>query len=169
MGKVICLIEDKIPDKDDIISLLQQKMPQNLQNELSFDWLEGDGNRRDAYHFYTESVLQKIEEKKFELEAAGDSMGILLDLILTEEEFDNAGNSFFLKIDLAKKIYFQYRDAIPIYIVTVINSFGAQCDVIMGEDLSDRYVTKRALLRYKMENSINDLFKYYKNEFHIQG
>ena len=172
MGMVIYLIEDKIPNKDDTLSLLRQKIPQDLQNEISFEWLEGDGNMREIddvpYHFYTESVLRQLESKKAELEAAGNSMGILLDLMLTEDEAKNEGRSFYPKVDLAKKIYFQYKDSVPIYIVTVLAVFGAQCDVIMGEDLSDQYVTKMELCEYKMEKSIKDLFRFYIN-FQNQG
>ena len=172
MGMVIYLLEDRVPDKDDTLNLLREKIPQDMQNEISFEWLEGDGNIKVIdgilYHFYTESVLQQLENKKAELEASGDSMGILLDILLTENEAENAGKSFYPKVDLAKKIYFQYKDSVPIYIVTVLAVFGAQCDVIMGEDLSDQYVTKQELLKYKMESSIRDLFWFYTN-FQNQG
>lgn len=169
MGKVIYLIEDKIVDKDDILRLLRDKIPQALQNEISFDWLPGDEQENNGFQFYTNSVLKNIADKKAEVEVDGGKMGILLDLTLTEDETASLGQSFYPEVHLAKEIYIRYKDQIPIYIVTSVNSFGAQCDVIMGEDLSDRYVTKSALLRYKMKNSINDLFNYYKNEFNIEG
>lgn len=168
MGKVIYLIEDKLVDKDDILNLLQDKIPQTLQNEISFDWLPGEEQENNGFRFYTENVLQNIADKKAELEVNGNKMGILLDLTLTKDETASLGQAFYPEIHLAKEIYIQYKDEIPIYIVTSVNSFGAQCDVIMGEDLSDRYVTKSAL-RYKMKNSINDLFNFYKKEFNIVG
>lgn len=51
------------------------------------------------------------------------------------------------------------------YIVTSINYFGAQCDAIMGADLSKCYVTKSALPDYKMQGSIEKMFDFYKKNF----
>lgn len=165
MGSVIYLIEDKLDVKEDTLSLLREKTPPNLQNKISFKWLPGEEQENDDHKYYTENVLQNIADKKAEVEAGGGKMGLLLDILLTEEEDKSAGKTYYPNVQLAKKIYHKYKNDMPIYIVTVLNSFGAQCDVIMGEDLSDRYVTKSALLEYKMENSIKALFDFYNNEF----
>lgn len=169
MANVIFLIEDKIVDKNDILDLLQQHIPQDIQDEYIFEWLPSEEQEQNGYQFYTENILQCIAERKDELEAHGNHMGLLLDLTLTADELKKSGQSFYPEAGLAKKIYFQYKNDIPIYIVTVSNTFGAQCDVIMGEDVSDRYVTKRSLLKYKMPNSINNLFEFYQREFNNEG
>ena len=47
--------------------------------------------------------------------------------------------------------------------ITASPVFAIQSDIIMGVDLSEQYIAKNALLRYKFENNIAKLFEFYQN------
>ena len=171
MKNLIIVIEDMEEDAIKIKNTLEEYMEKNQQSNCQFEieWLHGekevsDGNDK-VHSYYDDSVIEAIAMRKKQAEEEGKKVGILLDILLTQEETETAGNLVYPKVDLAKKIYFQYKDIIPIYIVTSINYFGAQCDAIMGADLSKCYVTKSALLDYKMQGSIEKMFDFYKKEF----
>ena len=51
----------------------------------------------------------------------------------------------------------------PVYMITASPVFAIQSDIIMGVDLSEQYIAKNALLRYKFENNIAKLFEFYQN------
>lgn len=86
-----------------------------------------------------------------------------MDVMLTKEDLDSNLSSYYPQADLAKKIYFRFRDRIPIYMITTSPVFATQSDVIMGVDLSEQYIAKDALLKYKIEDDINKLFAFYRN------
>lgn len=162
MAMKVYFIDDNKEDVTKYLELLKNKIPEDRKEEIDFEWLKGDGTETQKNKFYTEHVLEDIEAKRNELGHENKKMGILLDIILTEEEHKGLGKSFYPKVGLAKKIYFRYKDEMPIYIITLINTFGAQCDVIMGEDVSDRYISKSSLER-EMEMGIKALFDFYIN------
>ena len=51
----------------------------------------------------------------------------------------------------------------PVYMITASPVFAIQSDIIMGVDLSEQYIAKNALLRYKFKDNIDKLFDYYRN------
>lgn len=170
MKNLIIVIEDMKEDAIKIKDTLEEYLVKDQLNNCQFEieWLPGEKEVADdngkVHFYYNDSVIEAIAMRKKQAEEEGKKVGILLDILLTQEETETAGNLVYPKVNLAKKIYFQYKDIIPIYIVTSINYFGAQCDAIMGADLSKCYIAKAALLDYKMQESINKMLDYYINQ-----
>lgn len=174
MRMTVYLLEDKEEHAEMILRQLNKRMLNQYGENIRFEWLREDSNRKfkknystgkeETYYFYTQEIIKKIEEKKNQMkEKNGEKMGILLDLLLTEKDFDDEGRYYYPKVKLAKEIFFKYDKILPVYIVTSIPSFGIQCDMIMGEDLSDRYVLK-SKLKDNESDSVERVYDYFCKE-----
>lgn len=166
----IYIIEDKKEDMDKIVQKLNALSQEKNVAECQFEFIPLEGTIKDEYDgqyfcFYEENVIRHIEEAiQSEEMQEGHRMCILLDIYITRDDFSNKTSGNQTGADLAKKIYLNFKERIPIYIITDAPWFATKCDVIMGIDLSEQFIPKNALLRYELEEDIDALFNFYRNE-----
>lgn len=168
MNYKIFLLEDLINDKDQVISVFEKESSIYLNDGIHFsiEHLPGMGEvkkHEDGDHcFYQENIIEIINKKINEVEMTeGDKAGLLLDVILTEHEHEESIRSYYPKSDLAKRIYTEFNDRVAVYFITSIMYFEVRSEMIMGENMSDKFISKKALLEYKYKNNIKDMFDYY--------
>ncbi|MCI5874672.1 MAG: hypothetical protein PUJ55_16255 [Clostridiales bacterium] len=162
----IFLIEDCKSEAEQIIDKLHQEAEKRTKPEYSFCFKHLEGTRQTDYEgekraFYEPDVIERIEELHLQTVEKGEKMGILLDVLLTQEDIENTLSSYYPQADLAKQIYSKFHDSIPVYMITGTATFATQSDVIMGVDLSDQFIAKNALLRYELVQDIDKLFNFY--------
>lgn len=170
----IILIEDQKEQVTEIKDCLTKFAEERSDDECDyhFEHIKGtieDEYEEEEYFFYDDSVIKEIEKKCSEAKKYNEEkndtkkVGLLLDVMLTKEDLDSNLSSYYPQADLAKKIYFKFRNEIPVYMITTSPVFATQSDVIMGVDLSEQYIAKGALLKYKIEDDIDKLFAFYRN------
>lgn len=164
----IVLIEDRKKDADEIVDCLKELMKKRDDKKYNFliEHIEGkkaEKYEEDEYLHYDESVIDEIEAKYLESSQKKEKMGLLLDVMLTKEDLESSLSSYYPQAELAKQIYFEFHDSMPVYMITASPVFAIQSDIIMGVDLSEQYIAKNALLRYKFKDNIDKLFDYYRN------
>ncbi len=166
----IYLIEDYQKNADLAISVLNEAASSYADNGLQycFDFFKGTAEGNDGYVFYEPEIIQQIKDKIAEERSEGNLVGLLLDTLLTKEDVDNAATSYYARASISKEIYFQFYKEIPIYIVTATAAFGSQSDIIMGADLSDRYISNRSLVK-RDKKEIQDLFSFYQKFYEKEG
>lgn len=165
----IFLIEDCEREAAEIIGKLNEiaGKRENPEYSFNFEYLKGtrqveeyEGERRS---FYEPVVLEDIRRLYLKTKDQNEKMGILLDVLLTQEEIESTMSSYYAQADLARRIYFEFHDRVPIYVITSIN-FATQSDVVMGVDLSEQFIAKYALLKYELKQDIDKLFRFYEND-----
>ncbi len=162
----ILLIEDCQKEAKEIVARLNERAEQKNDSKYTFHFEALEGTIEDGengHKYYESGVMKQIE--KFLNDDHEEQIGLLLDVLLTKEDIENTLSSYYPQADLAKKIYFKFCDRIPIYMITGTATFATRSDVIMGIDLSNQFIAKNALLRYKLESEIDKLFLYYKQYF----
>lgn len=170
MKNRIYLVEDKSDDMDRIVQKLNTISQEKNTLECQFEFIPLKGTVEEecegqSFCFYEDNVLGRIEDAiQVEEMQAGHRIGILLDIYLTRDDFSNKTSGSHTGADLAKRIYQSFKEKMPIYIITDAPWFATKCDVIMGIDLSEQFIPKNALLRYELEEDINALFNFYRNE-----
>ena len=166
----IYLVEDKSENMNNIVQKLNAISQEKNTAECQFEFIPLRGtveNECDGQNFcfYEDGVVTQIEETIHAEEMQeGHRMCILLDIYLTKDDFSQKTSGSHAGADLAKKIYLNFREKIPIYIITDAPWFATKCDVIMGIDLSEQFIPKNALLRYELEEDIDALFDFYQKE-----
>lgn len=166
----IYLVEDKSEDMNSIIQKLNTISQEKNTAECQFEFVPLEGTIEDEYEgqhfcFYEDDVIGRIEEAIHAEEMLeGHRICILLDIYLTKDDFSNKTPTSHTGADLAKRIYLNFKEKMPIYIITDAPWFATKCDVIMGIDLSEQFIPKNALLRYELEEDIDALFSFYRNE-----
>lgn len=168
MTHKIILIEDQKKDAEKILGCLNELAVEHKDrgDKFQFEHLKGkieDTYEGEEYLHYDEDVIKEIEKKYSETDHNEMKMGILLDVMLTRKDLESNLSSYYPQVELAKKIYFKFKNQMPVYIITSTPVFATQSDVIMGVDLSEQYIAKNALLKYKLEDNINNMFEYYRN------
>lgn len=171
----IFLLEDKVDDAKSIVEALNNTVAEKeLSEELEFEHFQGTiecDYEHSKHIFYEEEIIQRLEEKKQELQqnvnAGSDEakMGILLDVFLTQKETIDLDNNYITQAELSSKIYSAFSETVPVYIITSASSFDTSCETIMGVDLSEQYILKSALLRYKLKEAIDALFDFYRKYY----
>lgn len=161
----IFIIEDMCKDAATMKRLLNASADQmgNGENEFTFEWLKGEDKETvetERHRYYTDNILNILEEKISESIQDNFKVGILLDIVLTREEDIKSKNSLYPYVDLAKKIYFKYENKIPIYLITSYALFAIASDTIMGKDLSQCYATKSDLKGNDLSGS-DFILKYF--------
>lgn len=161
----IFIIEDMCKDAATMKRLLNASADQmeNGENEFTFEWLEGEDEatvESETHRYYTDNILNILEEKINESIQDHFKVGILLDIVLTREEDIKSKNSLYPYVDLAKKIYFKYENKIPMYLITSYALFAIASDTIMGKDLSQCYATKSDLKGNDLSGS-DFILKYF--------
>lgn len=166
----IYLVEDKSEDMRKIIEKLNTISQEKNTAECQFEFIPLNGTIEEDcegqdFCFYEDNVLGSIEEAiQAEEMQEGHRMCILLDIYLTKDDFSSKTSGSHTGADLAKRIYLNFKERMPIYIITDAPWFATKCDVIMGVDLSEQFIPKNALLRYELEEDIDALFSFYRNE-----
>lgn len=169
MRNRIYIIEDKTEDMDNIREKLNAISQEKNTEQCEFVFVPLAGTIEENYDgqeflFYREEVITQLWELADEEARRGCRMCILLDIYLTTDDFFNKTSGNHTGADLAKKIYLNFRERMPIYIITDAPWFATKCDVIMGIDLSEQFIPKNALLRYELEEDIDRLFDFYQRE-----
>lgn len=161
----IFIIEDMCKDAETMLDLLKQsaaKMGEG-ENEFTFQWLKGEDEETvetERHQYYTDNILNVLEEEISKSIRDHYEVGILLDIVLTREEDIKSKNSLYPYVDLAKKIYFKYENKIPMYLITSYALFAIASDTIMGKDLSQCYATKSDLKGKDLSGS-DFILKYF--------
>lgn len=152
MNIVIYLIEDKMKDIKEILTKLNDFARNNQypNDEYNFQFKSLEGTiAKTKYNcdwkFYEPGVIEEIRDKMAEEEGQGNKMGLLLDVLLTEGEVEYSRQKYYPRANIARDIYSEFNELMPIYIITGILNFGSQCDIIMGVDLHNFYILKDSL------------------------
>lgn len=160
----IYLIEDELDHAEKELKKLNEVAKQ-YDGEFYFEWIQGEIKKiyeEKTYFFYENEVILEEIEKRFEEEMKqGNQIGILLDVLLTEEDINSALASYYPQASVAREIYFRFCDKMPIYIITATPAFGYQSDVIMGKDLSDQYLDFTSFTKYDFRDDSDKMFKFY--------
>ena len=173
----IILIEDKEKDANAIketyqkaVSVIKEK--QKLENYLGFSdvtitWLQGGAktqkvNRKgETYYFYDENICTKIQEQLVKNREDEICTGVLLDVSLSEAEFEKSAVNDYSDFKIAKMIYERFDEHAPIYVVTNIREFGSQVLNLMGtKELIRRYISKALIIDYPSYGTIARTIKY---------
>lgn len=173
MGETkIFLIEDCCKHATEAIKTLEEVAKQYTDmGKFRFTWLKGtvsDSRESGRYYFYDEKrIIEQIEIEISNAKENGDQIGVLLDTLLTKEDIDNALESYYPQATVAREIYFNYYQKIPIYIITSTGAFAGQSSIIMGKDLSEQYIEYKILVHKENASKadIDKLFAFY-NEFY---
>lgn len=168
MKIVIYLIEDNPEDMKKIIADLNHRAHDKFntpENEYEFKPLEG--TNRENYNerewlFYDSRVIDRIKEILSEEKKRGNRMGLLLDVLLTKEDMENSLSAYYPTASIARKIYTEFNQKMPIHIITNLLMFGTQSEIIMGADLADSYIVKEAL-EYPFDDDVAAMFKKYRD------
>lgn len=166
---VIYLIEDCKEHADKAIKKLSVAALKYAEggDDFEFYHLKGTVSQKyenKEYLFYDQSVVSRIEEKINNEITMGNKIGLLLDIMLTQEDIEKSKNSYYTHASISRDIFFKFRGEIPIYIVTISSSFAAYSDIIMGVNLSEQFISQARLSRDpvdSLEGDFKRLFKFY--------
>ncbi len=171
----IILIEDNIEDKNAIKAQFEEaykwfggrKLLDELGIEaLNIEWLSSNSNTSDdgVYQFYDDNILQVLEER-LEIQEDREVLGVLLDVVLTQEEQRCINMNQYENINLSRLIY-KKAEAMNsnTYFVTSMRNFGTIGYSIYGiDDLSKMYVPKEVLKEYTSYKIIARAMYYLRN------
>lgn len=166
----LLLLEDDLNDVEE----LQQAVKEFdvCQDQEGEDWqfiLEYlPGNREISpdgkYRDYDEQIFSEIQDK-IDHQTEEEKIGVLLDVMLNADERESGKKLYsYPETKLAPEIYKRFRDSVPIYAITSIPHFYTQCQrIMMGVNMSDRFIYKPILLEYKVQSEIKKLQDFYIN------
>lgn len=175
MNIVIYLIEDNIKDIQYVLSKLNNCAQNNkyTDNKYVFQFKPLEGTiAKTKYNcdwkFYEPGVIGEIRKKMAEEEGQGNKMGLLLDVLLTEKDLDYSRSRYYPRAGIARDIYSEFNELMPIYIISGILNFGTQSDIIMGVDLRNSYILKDSL-DYPGDVYVKSMFDKYIEMIKGQG
>lgn len=170
----IILIEDKEKDAKEIENIYREAFESIKKRGLleyfgcqkvTIEWMKGKGKevqkRNEKYCFYDEKIYEDI--KTYIEENSGEEVriGILLDVSLSEEEFENSAVNDYSNFKIARTIYEKFHEEAHIYVITSIRDFSSQVLNLMGtKELLERYVSKALLIDYPSYGTIARTIKY---------
>lgn len=168
---IVYLIEDRVKNAKDILEKLNKVKTEYCDNEYSFafELLRGSVPGEyggEKYSFYDSTVYKQIEQHSEEENGRGNRVGLLLDVLLTQEDIERTSESYYPQVSISRNIFDQFRDCIPIYFITTTSAFGGQSDIIMGQDLSEQYIKQQRLVRDPQDTikaELDRLFSFYRN------
>lgn len=165
MKTVIYVIEDNQDDMKKITEKLNEYAGKYKEDEFEFIPLEG--TLRQLYmdknwKFYEPEILDRIRGKLSEESEKGNMMGLLLDVLLTKEDIEYSLSKYYPRASIAREIYSEFHEKMPVYMITNISMFGTQSDIIMGVNLSDSYIPKEALW-YPFDDDVKAMFDKYRS------
>lgn len=165
----VYLIEDCTKHAEETLNKLREVAPDYNNDEFTFEFelIEGTISKEydnNQYCFYEkDNVMQKIEKCNGEIHG-GDKMGLLLDVLLTQEDMDQTAASYYPRASISRDIFFRFSDDIPIYIITATSAFGGQSSIIMGTNLSEQYINQQRLTRDSnntIKGELKRMFSFY--------
>ena len=170
----IYLIEDYEPDAEAILRELNQVAQSKNTDDLQFEFISLPGTNRKKvrekeYLFYDDTIVNTLQKKRNTENKENIKIGVLLDVMLVQEDVESSYAHYYPEASIAKKIYFKFSDQMPIYLISAYPEFATQCEVIMGENLSDKFITKNAVLRYHIQADIDKMFDFYKKGCGLEG
>lgn len=162
----IYLIEDEPKHAEETIGKLKEAAHERGGKfEYEFEWLEGTIKRGEGkYVFYEGKILKQIRNCIKGDKKKNILVGLLLDTLLTADDIERALGSFYAEASIARDIYNEFYEKVPVYIVTATSAFGGQSDIIMGRDLSEQYINQRRLAMNPLNTIKVDtegLFRFY--------
>lgn len=166
----VYLIEDCKQHANETLEKLREVAP-DYNNEYTFEFelLEGTVSKEydhNNYIFYEKKNIVKRIEKNIKGLQKGDKMGLLLDVLLTQEDMEQTVASYYPRASISRDIFFKFSSDIPIYIITSTSAFGGQSDIIMGTNLSEQYINQQRLIRDSsstIKGELDRLFTFYLN------
>lgn len=167
----VYLIEDCKQHANETLDKLMKVAPDynNKEYFFEFELIEGTVSKEydnNKYLFYEKKDILKKIEKRIRDMHNGDKMGLLLDVLLTQDDMEQTIASYYPQASISRDIFFKYSDKIPIYIITATSAFGGQSDIIMGTNLSEQYINQQRLIRDSKETikkELGRMFSYYLN------
>ncbi|MBQ8230391.1 MAG: hypothetical protein IJZ34_00465 [Lachnospiraceae bacterium] len=163
----LLLIEDDVNDVGlitDAINEFEDVDWMGTEYHFVVEHLPGMGEKEKIrgreYLFYDDHILDEIEQR-IQKKANGINLGLLLDVVLTKDELESKDKNFYPEVNMARTIYERFHDKLPIYVLTSVPSFYTHSERIMGADLSEQFIPKEVLLKYKMKSMLEKLKNYY--------
>lgn len=165
----IYLIEDCKKHAHETLVKLREVAPDYNNDKFTFEFelIEGSVSseyEKNKYLFYEKKDIFKKINKRIKDIQKGDKMGLLLDVLLTQEDMEQTMASYYPRASISRDIFFKFSDVIPIYIITATSAFGGQSDIIMGTNLSEQYINQQRLIRDSkdtIKEELGRLFAYY--------
>lgn len=178
MKMTLLLIEDNLKHVENIQNAIEEFS--SFKDERGEKWtfstihLTGDEEKTDidngTFQFYSDTVFKQIQDK-INMQTETERIGLLLDTMLTQSEFQSRRRNDGPILNLSPKIYKKFHRELPIYIVTSISSFYTNSERFMGIDLSEYYIDYEILTEYKLKSAIEKLqnfFVHWKKENTLQ-
>lgn len=172
MGEfVIYLIEDRKKHAEQTLGKLRAARAEYAGNEYDFQFelLEGDIPQiydGEPYVFYDQNILTKIETKVEKENEEENRVGLLLDVMLTQEDIEKSKNSYYVQASISRDIFFKFKERIPIYLISESATFAPYSDIIMGVNLSEQFINQARLAQDPIDSLKGDfkrLFTFYQN------
>lgn len=168
---IIYLIEDCEERAEKTIQKLQTVAPEYAKDEYTFQFELMKGNIPQRYEdkqyaFYDQNIMNEIETNIEKEACEGSKVGLLLDVMLTQEDIEKSKNSYYAHASISRDIFFKFKGKIPIYIVTISSTFAAYSDIIMGVNLSEQFINQARLERDPADSLKGDferMFTFYWN------
>lgn len=170
MHMTLLLLEDDLND----VKELQQAVgefdeytdQEGREWRFKLEYLPGDKEKSPdgKYQDYDEQIFSRIQDR-IDRQTAEEKVGVLLDVMLNAAERESGKKLYsYPETKLAPEIYKKFRDIVPIYAITSIPHFYMQCQrIMMGVNMSDRFIYKPILLEYKVKSEIRKLQDFYIN------
>ena len=169
MNMKLFLIEDELEDAKAIEHAVTEFS--DITDESGENWhfvlehLPGKEEVRidgKSFRFYTEIILEELQNiiKK---QAENEHIGLLLDIVLTNDEYESKYAGSYPILRLAPEIYKRFKRELPIYIITSVSSFYTNSERILGIDLSECFINKEMLTEYKLKSAIDKLQNFFVN------
>lgn len=168
---IIYLIEDCMENAQKTIDKLQNAAQEYEKDGVPFqlELLKGSDAQKyeeKQYVFYDQNIISEIETNVNREIDAGNKVGLLLDVMLTQEDIEESKSNYYTHASISKDIFYKFKDKIPVYIVTTSASFASYSDIIMGMKLSEQYINQNRLARDPADSLKGDferLFTFYQN------
>lgn len=169
MNMKLFLVEDELEHVEKIRNVMEEFADfDSVDGEhchISVEYLPGELEEKEEnreFRFYDDKILAEIQNKIND-QSQGDRIGLLLDIVLTQEEWISKYKDQLPQLTLAPEIYRRFQGQLPIYIITTVSAFYTKSEKMMGVDLSDRFVDKTLLTDVKLTAAIQKLQNFYVN------
>lgn len=129
------------------------------EEEIKIDIFQESQNKKKKndkeYSFYTDNIYKILEDRIKENKNNSKRTGILLDVSLSEKEYDKAAVNDYTGFEIAKTICEKFQKKTHIYVITSIREFGSQVLSLMGSaDFLQRYISKALVIEYPSYGAI---------------
>lgn len=168
---IIYLIEDCEEHAEKTIEKLRSVAPdyENNDYDFQFELLEGSIPQiyeDKQYVFYDQKIMNEIETKRESARNLGNKVGLLLDVMLTQEDIEKSKNSYYAHASISRDIFYKFKGKMPIYFISISATFASYSDIIMGMNLSEQFINQARLARdpaASLKGDLERLFTFYQN------